>query len=103
MLVYNETNDCPSSLDGNNDFINQALAEGKKHIPKMFEVQLAVPWDQDTERDQLYHERVIIQKQNNRLTEIKNNLKEVTKKIKDRVKHSKWYTEKHRENINHTK
>ena len=52
----------------------------------MSEVQLAVPWDQDTERDQLYRERVIIRKQNNQSTEIKNNLKEVTKKIKDRVK-----------------
>ena len=67
-------------MDGTHNFINQALAEGKQHFPQMAEVLLAVPWEQDTERDQLYHERVIIWKQNNQLREIKNNLKRSFKK-----------------------
>ena len=105
--MFNETNDCPSSLEGTHNFINQALAEGKKHFPQMAEVLLAVPWEQDTECDRMWSTSSWKSHYTETKQPVNRNQKQPKRSYKENKRQSKtnlnWYSEKYGENINHAK
>ena len=92
-------------MDGTHNFINQALAEGKKHFPQMAEVLLAVPsmgarykmWSTLSWKS---HHTETKQLVNRNQKQPKISYKENKRQSKTNLN---WYSEKHGENINHAK
>ena len=76
----------PQSLNEMHNHIIQALEKGKERIPEKRKItREAIPWEQDTELNQLHQSRLNLRKQCIS-PQIKLEIRNTTKKIKKRVK-----------------